>query len=144
MASVEAWLMRKGIAISASAVKKQMGIESYEDLIRFESRIIRRKIDRLLQAPYKIALDYLREGEYEKAMTLNGFLYCNALGFDTEPMMRALEAGIQGVTLSGTGPSYVALMDKNNAANLIKAWADYELSGTLISTKVNNIGASKL
>ncbi len=98
-----------------------------------------------LIAPWvEIAYDLCLQGEYEKAMTLNGFLYCNALGFDTEPMLHALESGIQGVTLSGTGPSYVALVDKKNAAALKRAWGDYELSGTLINTKVNNNGASKL
>lgn len=98
-----------------------------------------------LIAPWvDMAYDLCLQEDYEKAMTLNGFLYCNALGFDTEPMMRALEAGIQGVTLSGTGPSYVALMSKKNSASLKKSWADYELSGTLICTKVNNNGASKL
>jgi shikimate kinase len=97
-----------------------------------------------LIAPWvDLAYDLCIQGDYEKAMTLNGFLYCNALGFNTEPMMRALESGIQGVTLSGTGPSYVALTDKKNASGLKKAWEDYELSGTLISTKVNNIGAGK-
>jgi shikimate kinase len=97
-----------------------------------------------LIAPWvDMAYDLCIQGDYEKAMTLNGFLYCNALGFNTEPMMRALESGIRGVTLSGTGPSYVALTNKKNAAGLKKAWADYELSGTLISTKVNNIGAGK-
>src|SRR5450759_3097736 len=48
-------------------------------------------------------------GSYEKAMTLNGFLYCAALGFSTEPMMAALELGIEGVSLSGTGPAYTAV-----------------------------------
>ncbi|WP_406659577.1 shikimate kinase [Methanolobus sp. ZRKC3] len=98
-----------------------------------------------LIAPWvDLAYDLCIQEEYEKAMTLNGFLYCNALGFDTELMMRALEVGVQGVTLSGTGPSYVALVNKKNAADLKKIWDDCKLSGTLISTKVNNIGAGKI
>jgi len=36
-------------------------------------------------------------------MTLNGLLYCTALGFDTDVMMHALELGVTGVSLSGTG-----------------------------------------
>ncbi|MBN2110490.1 MAG: shikimate kinase [Methanosarcinaceae archaeon] len=82
--------------------------------------------------------------EYEKAMTLNGFLYCSALGFDTEFLMRALEVGVKGVSLSGTGPSYVALVDGRSAGPLRKAWEKCGGSGTLISTKINNKGASKL
>ena len=67
---------------------------------------------RLIAPWVDIAYGLTLAGEYEKAMTLNGFLYCSALGFDTEFLMRALEAGVKGVTLSGTGPSYVALVDE--------------------------------
>ncbi|TGC08371.1 shikimate kinase [Methanolobus halotolerans] len=84
------------------------------------------------------------EGEYEKAMTLNGFLYCSALDFDAEFLMRALELGVKGVTLSGTGPSYVALVNDRSAHSLGKAWEECGVNGTLISTKINNRGASKL
>lgn len=98
-----------------------------------------------LIAPWvDIAYGLSLEGEYERAMTLNGFLYCNALGFDTEFLMRALELGVKGVSLSGTGPSYVALVDKRSADALKSAWQDCGVSGTLICTKINNRGASKL
>jgi shikimate kinase len=89
---------------------------------------------------YGLALD----GEYEKAMTLNGFLYCSALGFDTEFLMRALETGVKGVTLSGTGPSYVALVDERSSQVLRDAWKECGISGTMISTRINNSGANKL
>jgi len=36
-------------------------------------------------------------------VTLNGLLYCTALGFDTDVVMQALELGVTGVSLSGTG-----------------------------------------
>jgi len=89
---------------------------------------------------YRLAL----EGKYEEAMTLNGFLYCSALGFDTEPMMLALEAGVKGVTLSGTGPSYVALVDPVSGPVLKESWSQLGISGSLISTKIYNKGAEKL
>jgi shikimate kinase len=98
-----------------------------------------------LVAPWvDIAYGLTLAGEYEKAMTLNGFLYCSALGFDTEFLMRALEAGVKGVTLSGTGPSYVALVDEGSSHVLRGAWEECGVSGTMISTRVNNSGASKL
>ncbi|WP_406656919.1 shikimate kinase [Methanolobus sp. ZRKC2] len=99
---------------------------------------------RLIAPWVDIAYSLSLEDEYEKAMTLNGFLYCNALGFDTEFLMRALELGVKGVTLSGTGPSYVALVDKQSGCSLRKAWEECGVSGTLINTKINNRGASKL
>jgi shikimate kinase len=79
------------------------------------------------------------QNEYEMAMTLNGFLYCSALGFSTEPIMMALELGITGVSLSGTGPAYTALADRKNADSLANAWST--LDGRVIKTKVNNNGA---
>lgn len=75
---------------------------------------------------------------YEKAMTLNGFLYCAALGFSTEPMMAALETGIEGVSLSGTGPAYTALGNPKLLDRLEPVWQ--RMGGKVIRTKVNNTG----
>ena len=77
-------------------------------------------------------------GSYEKAMTLNGFLYCAALGFNTEPMMAALELGIEGVSLSGTGPAYTALGSPELLDKLEPIWG--RLGAKVIRTKVNNNG----
>ncbi|NOR47272.1 MAG: shikimate kinase [Methanosarcinaceae archaeon] len=98
-----------------------------------------------LVAPWvDIAYDLALDGEYERAMTLNGFLYCGALGFDTEPMMQALELGIEGVSLSGTGPAYTALV-KNDKVDILKdAWENSGVSGNVIRTKINNEGAMRL
>jgi shikimate kinase len=78
-------------------------------------------------------------GEYRKAMTLNGFLYTAALGYSPEPMMAALELGVDAVSLSGTGPSYVALADGEKLDKLKAAWSSYP--GRVIITKTNNQGA---
>lgn len=86
---------------------------------------------------YNLALD----GEYERAMTLNGFLYCGALGFDTELLMRALQIGVKGVSLSGTGPAYAALVEKEKVDDLKIAWENSGISGNVIKTKINNKGA---
>ena len=89
-----------------------------------------------------IAYDLSLKGKFEEAMTLNGFLYCSALGFDTEFLMRALELGVKGVSLSGTGPSYVALVTTDQAGELEDAWGDCAASGTMIRTSIDNKGAS--
>jgi len=93
-----------------------------------------RLIGRWVEMAYREAL----AGNYEKAMTLNGFLYCAALGFSTEPMMAALEAGIEGVSLSGTGPAYTALGSPELLDKLEPVWE--RLGGKVIRTKVNNAG----
>lgn len=77
-------------------------------------------------------------GNFEKAMTLNGFLYCAALGFSTEPIMAALEIGIEGVSLSGTGPAYTALGSPELLDKLEPVWL--RIGGKVIRTKVNNTG----
>ncbi len=87
-----------------------------------------------VEMAYKEAL----AGDYEKAMTLNGFLYCAALGFSTEPMMAALEIGIEGVSLSGTGPAYTALGASEQLDRLEPVWS--RIGGKVIRTKVNNKG----
>ncbi len=79
-------------------------------------------------------------GNFEKAMTLNGFLYCSALGFSTEPMMAALEIGIEGVSLSGTGPAYTALGSSDLLDRLEPVWR--RMDGKVIRTKVNNTGGN--
>ena len=98
-----------------------------------------------LIAPWvDIAYNLALEGKYERAMTLNGFLYCSALGFDTEPMMQALELGIESVSLSGTGPAYAALVEKDKVDSLTNAWENSGMSGNVIKTKINNKGAMSL
>lgn len=87
-----------------------------------------------VEMAYKEAL----EGNYEKAMTLNGFLYCAALGFSTEPMIAALEIGIEGVSLSGTGPAYTALGCADILDKLEPVWR--RMGGKVIRTEVNNTG----
>lgn len=92
-----------------------------------------------LVAPWvEMAFGEALDGNYEKAMTLNGFLYCSALGFSTKPMMAALELGIGGVSLSGTGPAYTALGSPELLDRLEPVWQD--MGGKVISTKVNNTG----
>ncbi|WP_410509208.1 shikimate kinase [Methanosarcina hadiensis] len=98
-----------------------------------------------LIAPYvEMAYELALAGEYERAMTLNGFLYCGALGFDTEHMLRALECGVKGVSLSGTGPSYAALVKEDQVKELRSAWESCGVEGRVIETSINNSGAISL
>jgi shikimate kinase len=94
-----------------------------------------------LLAPWvDIAFDLASNGAFEKAMVLNGVLYCNAFGFSTEPIMSALAAGARAATLSGTGPSYIALVDRVSAKSVKKEWE--QLEGLIIETKTSNKGAT--
>jgi shikimate kinase len=75
-------------------------------------------------------------GEYERAMTTNGFAYCGALGYSAEPMLEAL-AEVQGVSLSGTGPSVVAVGDRAALEEVNEDWSDREGNTWLTRTDMN-------
>ncbi len=98
------------------------------------------KRSRLIAPLAEVAFDLAMKGDYNRAMILNGFAYCGALGLSAEPMLRALEAGARGVSLSGTGPSYAALINEDKSGDLEAIWRD--LGGRVIRTKVNNRAAS--
>ncbi|MDD1725616.1 MAG: shikimate kinase [Euryarchaeota archaeon] len=95
---------------------------------------------KLLAPLVDIAFDLASNGAYEKAMVLNGVLYCNAFGFSIEPILSALAAGARAATLSGTGPSYIALVDRASAQPVERAWE--QVAGHVIETKTSNKGAT--
>jgi shikimate kinase len=96
---------------------------------------------RLISPMADVALELAMRGDYGRAMTLNGFAYCAALGLPTEPMLLALEAGAIGASLSGTGPAYAAIIDDNKMDALEAAWKP--LGARVIRTWANNRCASK-
>jgi len=92
-----------------------------------------------LLAPYiEMAYQLALEEKYWEAMTLNGLLYCAALGFSPTPILLALEAGVLGASLSGTGPAYTAIGNRESLDLLEKRWAD--LGAKVIRTRINNRG----
>ena len=96
---------------------------------------------RLIAPLADVAFDLAMRGDYCRAMTLNGLAYCAALRLPAEPMLLALEAGAKGVSLSGTGPAYAAIIDEDKMDGLESAWRP--LGGRVIRTKANNRCASK-
>jgi len=86
-----------------------------------------------------LAFETAMRGDFETAMTLNGFLYTAALGFSAEPMLVALECGVKGVSLSGTGPSYVALVESEEQAREVEsAWNTLGWDAEIRKCKINN------
>jgi len=67
----------------------------------------------------ELALD----GEYARAMTVNGLAFSAALGFSADPAVEAMPHAA-GVSLSGTGPSVVAVGDADGLARVEALWAD--------------------
>ncbi|WP_435095741.1 shikimate kinase [Halarchaeum sp. P4] len=77
-------------------------------------------------------------GRYGLAMTINGFAYCGALGFSSDPLVEAMPA-VDGVSLSGTGPSYVAVGDRATLEDLQESWETRP--GTTFLTTTQHDGA---
>lgn len=86
---------------------------------------------------YDLALD----GRYATAMTVNGFAFTAALGHPTDPMIDALPAA-DGVSLSGTGPSYVAIGDPEALESVRDRWD--ERPGDTLMTTTQTTGARPL
>ena len=80
----------------------------------------------------ELALD----GRYGEAMTVNGFAFCGALEFSTAPLIDALP-DVVGVSLSGTGPSYVAVGDEETLEEVRTDWADRDGTTRLLQTRTD-------
>jgi len=96
---------------------------------------------RLIAPVADVVYDLAMNGDYARAMTINGLAYCAALGLPVEPVLVALEAGAHGASLSGTGPAYAAIIDECLMDGLERAWGN--LGGRVIRTRSNNSAASK-
>ncbi len=88
----------------------------------------------LVDMAYKKAI----QGDIYKALTLNGILYSAALGFDSNIALDALEAGALASGLSGTGPSFVAVVNDECSNRVYEALNNYP--GRVIATQVDNNG----
>ncbi|SDM74110.1 shikimate kinase [Halogranum gelatinilyticum] len=83
---------------------------------------------------YDLALD----GRYGEAMTVNGLAFSAALDFPTDPAVEAMPH-VDGVSLSGTGPSVVAVGEREQLETVKDRWD--ERDGTTRLTTTRNDGA---
>jgi len=82
--------------------------------------------------------DLAAAGDYGTAMTVNGLAFCAALEFPTDPVVAALPHAA-GVSLSGTGPSYVAVGGEDGIEEVATLW--HENPGTVRETTTQLAGA---
>jgi shikimate kinase len=80
--------------------------------------------------------DLALDGAYGRAMTVNGFAFCAALGFPAEPMVEALP-DVEGVSLSGTGPSFTAVGDRATLEAVREDWDEREGDTWLTTTQTH-------
>ncbi|WP_227373999.1 shikimate kinase [Haladaptatus halobius] len=83
-----------------------------------------------------LVADLALDGEYGRAMTVNGFAFCGALGFPTDPLLDALP-DVRGVSLSGTGPSFVAVGGREVLEDVQERWGTREGTTWLTTTQTD-------
>ncbi|MEW6043469.1 MAG: shikimate kinase [Thermoproteota archaeon] len=91
---------------------------------------------RNLSGVFERAWSFAREGEYWSAMVLNGLATSHILNSDPKIILRLVENGALGASVSGNGPAVAAVAKKNNISNIRKVFSDLE--GKVITAAVNN------
>ncbi|WP_254534706.1 shikimate kinase [Halomarina litorea] len=81
-----------------------------------------------------LAADLALDGEYGRAMTVNGLAFCAALDYPTAPVVAAMTRS-EGVSLSGTGPSFVAVGERAALESVRDDWNTYEGDTWLTTTQ---------
>ena len=97
---------------------------------------------KLLAPLVETAFGFAKEKNYFKALNLNGLIYSATLGFNSSIAIDALEAGALASGLSGTGSSFVAIVDDESIDDVKESWSKYE--GEVIPTEVDNVGCKIL
>ncbi|MGQ4555634.1 shikimate kinase [Halobellus sp. GM3] len=88
----------------------------------------------------ELVADLALDGRYAEAMTVNGLAFSAALGFSADPAVEAMPH-VAGVSLSGTGPSVVAVDGPGGEGldRVQELWS--ERSGRTWRTTTRNDGA---
>ena len=97
---------------------------------------------KLLAPLVETAFDFACNGDYFKALNLNGLIYSAILGFDSTIAIDALSAGAIASGLSGTGSAFVAVVEEDSIDDVKESWEKYE--GRVIETQVDNEGCCLL
>ena len=85
-----------------------------------------------------VASDLAMDGDHRGAMGVNGLAFCAALDYPTGPIVEALPD--TAASLSGTGPSYTAVGDRETLESLREVWAERE--GDTWRTTTQRTGAT--
>lgn len=93
---------------------------------------------KLLSPLVETAFSFAKSKDYFKALNLNGLIYAATLGFDSSIAIDALEAGAIASGLSGTGSSFVAVVNDESIDDVKESWNKYE--GNVIETRTDNVG----
>ena len=84
----------------------------------------------------ELVADLALDGAYPRAMTVNGLAFCAALGFPTDPLVEAMPHA-EGVSLSGTGPSFTAIGERADLERIETIWSEREGTTWLTTTQTD-------
>jgi shikimate kinase len=84
----------------------------------------------------RLVADLAEQGRYAEAMTVNGLAFSAALGFPTEPAVEAMPHAA-GVSLSGTGPSVVAVGERHELETVAAMWDERDGTTRLTTTRAD-------
>ncbi|HXG73624.1 MAG TPA: shikimate kinase [Candidatus Nitrosotenuis sp.] len=91
---------------------------------------------RNLPSVFERAWMFAKDGEYWSAMILNGLATSHILRSNPQVILRLVEKGALGASISGNGPAVAAVAKKNNINNIKRVFSDLE--GKVITAAVNN------
>lgn len=84
----------------------------------------------------ELVADLALDGRYAEAMTVNGLAFSAALGFPADPAVEAMPHAA-GVSLSGTGPSVVAVGDRTDLERVRELWGRRDGRTRLTTTRTD-------
>ncbi len=89
-----------------------------------------------LKDVFERAWGFAKDGSYWNAMILNGLATSHVLNSDPKIVLRLVEEGALGASVSGNGPAIAAVAKKDRMQNLVKVFAG--LDGKTITAEINN------
>jgi shikimate kinase len=84
----------------------------------------------------RLVADLASDGRYAEGMTVNGLAFSAALGFPTDPAVEAMPHA-EGVSLSGTGPSVVAVGAQSELETVAAMWDQRDGTTRLTTTRTD-------
>tara|TARA_B100000029_G_scaffold9237_1_gene9819 strand:+ start:646 stop:1500 length:855 start_codon:yes stop_codon:yes gene_type:complete len=85
---------------------------------------------------FKKSWELARKSDYWNAAVLNGIATTSILNSDPNLIMKLMEKGAKCATISGNGPSIIAIVDKKNKSRVEKEFSG--LDGRIMNANINN------
>jgi len=107
-------------------------VPEFKSYTKFFDKNLLKPIASFVEVAYRMSLN----GEYWRALTLNGILHAAALNYGAKKALDAIRAGALAAGLSGTGPAIAAVCNKDVMNDVASALS--EKGCDIIIAKPNN------